>query len=235
MTEARRAHDLGGKSHFARVPRSDGDALFTSEWERKVFGMTFATLAQGIYNTDENRYARESMDPSEYSASSYWALWFAALETNLVDKGIVVFDEIDERARMIDEGRAPPRAHAPNPDLIRKVKAAIFGGASPARAASAPPRFAVGQRVRTKVIESRGHTRLPGYVQGRAGVVERVCGSYVYPDTNAHLRGENPQHVYTVRFPARELWGEAAEPNVTVTVDAWEPYLECASPAGERR
>ena len=45
--------------------------------------------------------------------------------------------------------------------------------------------------------------------------------------TPTHLaRGENPQWLYTVRFNARDLWGPDADPNLSVSVDAWEPYLE---------
>jgi nitrile hydratase len=57
-------------------------------------------------------------------------------------------------------------------------------------------------------------------------VVTRVCGPYVLPDTNAHLRGESPEHVYTVRFAGSDLWGDRAEANSVVYVDAWESYLE---------
>ncbi|MEQ9573131.1 MAG: nitrile hydratase subunit beta, partial [Nitratireductor sp.] len=42
---------------------------------------------------------------------------------------------------------------------------------------------------------------------------------------------EAPQHLYTVVFSARELWGEAADPTLSVSIDAWESYLE---PADER-
>jgi Nitrile hydratase beta subunit. len=53
-----------------------------------------------------------------------------------------------------------------------------------------------------------------------------VIGCHVFPDSNATGAGENPQWLYTVRFDGRELWGEGADPSVTVSVDAWEPYLE---------
>ena len=57
-----------------------------------------------------------------------------------------------------------------------------------------------------------GHTRLPRYARGRAGVVERVHGAHVLPDANAHGAGEQPQWLYTVRFAARELWGDDGRP-----------------------
>ena len=91
---------------------------------------------------------------------------------------------------------------------------------------NAPPRFAVGQAVRAKKINPTGHTRLPRYARGNVGVVDRIHGAHVLPDSNAHFRGESPQHLYSVRFSARELWGEAASARDAVYIDLWEDYLE---------
>lgn len=88
------------------------------------------------------------------------------------------------------------------------------------------PAFSVGDRVQTQRTPSRGHTRLPRYARGQIGTVVRVHPSFVFPDTNAHGRGEHPQHVYGVRFDAREIWGEAAEPGTAVHLDLFESYLK---------
>src|SRR3972149_4073939 len=56
-----------------------------------------------------------------------------------------------------------------------------------------------------------GHARVPRYVRGRQGVVDRDHGVFIFPDTHALDLGKKPQHVYSVRFAARELWGPAAE------------------------
>lgn len=88
--------------------------------------------------------------------------------------------------------------------------------------------FKPGARVRMKNIQPRTHTRLPGYVRGHVGTVERVIGCHVFPDSNAVGAGENPQWLYTVRFDGRELWGADGDPTVKISVDAWEPYLEPA-------
>jgi nitrile hydratase len=55
-----------------------------------------------------------------------------------------------------------------------------------------------------------------------------IHGTHVFPDSHAHGQGEDPRPLYGVRFTARELWGEAANPRDTVTLDLWEPYLERA-------
>jgi hypothetical protein len=82
--------------------------------------------------------------------------------------------------------------------------------------------------VRTRNIHPRGHTRLPRYARGKLGQIERCHGAHVFPDTNAHGLGEQPQPLYTVRFAARELWGDAAEGRQSVSLDLWESYLEPA-------
>ncbi len=228
---SRRAHDLGGDPAFGPVPRAGSDRVFSEAWQRRVFGLTFATLAQGVYNTDENRFARESMDAAGYRASSYWELWFAALETNLIDKQIVSFDDIDSRAATLVDEFSSDLSDVPRPELFDDTERAIRGGVSSARVVDDAPRYTPGDRVRARKQNPVGHTRLPAYALGREGSVTRVCGAYVYPDSNAHLQGERPHYVYTVRFDARELWGPRAEPNAVVHLDLWEPYLEPAAPA----
>ncbi len=89
-------------------------------------------------------------------------------------------------------------------------------------------RFKAGQRVHARNINPIGHTRLPRYARGKLGTVERDHGVFVFPDTNAHFLGEKPQHLYSVRFAARELWGGAAAPRDAVHVNLWDDHLEPA-------
>ncbi|MFN8555885.1 MAG: nitrile hydratase subunit beta [Dehalococcoidia bacterium] len=90
------------------------------------------------------------------------------------------------------------------------------------------PRFAAGDLIVTRTISPVGHTRLPRYARGKRGTIERVYGTFVFPDTNAHGKGEQPQPVYSVRFDGAELWGADAEPNQVVLLDLWESYLDPA-------
>jgi hypothetical protein len=89
-------------------------------------------------------------------------------------------------------------------------------------------RFRLGDRVQTRNLHPTGHIRLPRYARDKQGVIERVHGGFVFPNTNAHGAGENLQWLYTVRFDARELWGDSADLGLTVTIDAWEGYLDPA-------
>ncbi len=89
-------------------------------------------------------------------------------------------------------------------------------------------RFSPGSTVRTRRTDPPHHTRLPRYARAKRGVVEHLHGAHVFPDSSAHGQGEAPQWLYTVRFTGPELWGEEADPTLTVSIDAWESYLEPA-------
>ncbi len=108
------------------------------------------------------------------------------------------------------------------------VPGLVATGASCRRETDRPKSFEVGDRVRMKNIHPMGHTRLPRYVRGRVGVIDRYQGVFVFPDTEAHHKGENAQHVYSVRFTAKELWGEDAPENQALYIDIWDDYMDKA-------
>jgi nitrile hydratase subunit beta len=109
------------------------------------------------------------------------------------------------------------------------VRAGFRAGASARAEVRTPPRFGPGDRVRARNLNPAGHTRLPRYVRGRSGVIERHHGGFVFADTRAHGLGDEPQHLYSVRFEARALWGAAAPAGDALYLDLWESYLEPAS------
>jgi nitrile hydratase len=110
-------------------------------------------------------------------------------------------------------------------DLVPVV---VKMGASRRRLVEVAPRFTVGDRVVARTMNPIGHTRLPRYVRGKQGVIHEDYGVFGFPDTNAHGRGDNPQHVYNVRFSARELWGPTASEHDGLYIDLWEDYLDPA-------
>ncbi len=87
-------------------------------------------------------------------------------------------------------------------------------------------RFSVGDHIVVRNINPPGHTRLPRYVRGKRGVVDRDHGVFIYPDTSAHGQGEKPQHVYSVRFTPRELWGDTASDRDSLYIDLWDDYMD---------
>jgi nitrile hydratase len=218
------AQDLGGMMGFGPVVPEEDEPLFHAPWERRALGITIASAALGEWNIDLMRHARESIPPARYLAASYYEIWITALIDVLLAKGIVGSDELAAGHAL----RPAPATRRPR--LEASATPAMLARGGPCdRPLDRPAGFAVGDWVRTKNINPFGHTRLPRYVRGKAGVVERVAGGFVFPDSNAHLRGEDPQWVYTVRFEGRELWGEDSDPDVSVSTDCWEPYLEPAA------
>jgi nitrile hydratase beta subunit len=215
-------HDLGGQMGFGPVAPEQNEPLFHAVWEKRALGATIAAGAMGAWNIDESRHARESLHPADYYGSTYYEIWIKALEVLLRRHGFIT-------AKDLAEGRAVDPAANPKRVLkAQNVPALLTRGGPCDRAIDAKPRFQAGDRVRTKNINPVGHTRLPRYARGRVGVVEAARGGFVFPDSNAHGQGEAPQFVYTVIFAAGEIWGEGSDPTLTVSIDAWESYLEPA-------
>ena len=221
-------HDMGGMHGFGAVPVDD-DAQFHADWERVVFALMRAIRPQGIYNIDESRYAIERIEPAEYLGSTYFERWLASIERNLVETGYLTEDEIESAHRraldLEDPAELVPERR--DPELADQVRAAFEQPASFDRPDD-EPRFAEGDAVRVRNDHPEGHTRCPRYVRRTTGVVRDVHGNYVFPDANAHGE-ERDEPLYTVAFDADELWGADAEnPDDTISVDLWEPYLRPA-------
>lgn len=209
--------DLGGTETHGRVEPEPEDVRFHHDWERRVLGLNLAAGGLGTWNIDMSRRVRETLP--DYADMSYYEIWLASLERGLVERGLVSDDEL-AAGRSIDEPVGGLRVLAAD-----QVAGVLASGRSTEREPSAPAQFAVGDRVRTRAAHVDHHTRLPGFAAGHVGVVERVHGAHVFPDTNAHGLGEQPQWLYTVVFDATDLWPDAA-PGHRVSVDAWESYLE---------
>jgi nitrile hydratase len=216
------AQDLGGQHGFGPIRPESGDVMFHADWERRVLALTVAMGGTGAWNLDMSRHARERMAPADYLASTYYEIWYHGLTRLLVETGLATPDEI-----------AGGRSGAPGKDLPRKptaetMPAALATGSPVDREVEQPSRFAAGDRVRARVMNPKGHTRLPRYARGRTGTVARVHGAHVFPDAHAHGLGEDPQWLYSVSFASTELWGEDGKDGDEVRIDLWEPYLEPA-------
>jgi nitrile hydratase subunit beta len=215
-------HDMGGMDGFGPVEAEPNEPVFHEAWEGRVLAMNRAVSASGIWNIDQGRFGIEKLPPQTYLAATYYQKWFLRLERMLIERGLVDAGEI-AAARALRAGKALPRGPFTAAAVGRVLKRGAYG--RPAQAAAI---FKPGDLVRARNIHPKGHTRLPRYVRGHVGIVERLHGAHVFPDSVVAGQGEDPQWLYTVCFDGRELWGDDAEPDLTVSVEAFEPYLEPA-------
>jgi nitrile hydratase len=216
-------HDMGGMDGFGKVEAEPNEPMFHDRWESRVLAMTRALGTAGAFNLDMFRFAQESLPPQVYLESSYYQRWLRALERLLVVRGFVAPAEVIEG----HQGRQPAKQLKRGKFTVDDVEHVIVRGKF-GRNPPAPAKFKLGDRVRARNMHPLTHTRLPRYVRGRVGVIERNHGCHVFPDSSAIDDGEEPQWLYTVVFNGRELWGADSDPTVKVSIDAFEPYLEPA-------
>lgn len=213
--------DVGGRHGFGEVTPEDEAHRFHADWERRVLGVTLASAALGYWNIDALRHARESLPPAIYYGASYYGIWLRALENLLLETGEITPQEL-----------ADGHSHRPGLRSDRRMSHAavstILSRGTPYDRPGPAPAFAVHDRVRTRNHQPPGHTRLPAYARNQTGVVETIRGAHVFPDSNALREGEAPCPLYTIRFRAADLFGAGSDPTLTVSIDAWEPYLERA-------
>jgi nitrile hydratase len=213
---------------------ADGESLagevydpFHERWEGITYGLFVATLGNGIANIDEFRHSIERMDPKRYLAASYYDRWVIGLSRLLLETDTVDPEDFWVRTAAFEAGDAsvPERSESGLiGDLVAGVADAYGSEHEPQ-----DPRFEGGEEVRVRNHHPAGHTRCPRYARRARGVVESHRGTFTLPDANAH--GESTaEPLYEVAFDGRELWGEEADPNVTVTLDLWESYLSPAAP-----
>lgn len=216
-------HDMGGMQDMGPILPEKGEPVFHALWESRLFATFLAAGAWHKWNIDAFRHTREVLSPVDYLSLSYYEQWLSGLLHLLVQGGLVSASEIES-------GVPDPASAKATPPLAPEnvVPAALADRIRAQREVPVPPRFKVGQPVRARNINPVGHTRLPRYARGKSGTIHRNHGAFVFPDTNAHFLGENPQHVYSVSFAARELWGPQASERDSVYLDMWDNYLEPA-------
>lgn len=223
-------HDMGGTEGYGPVSYAPGEPGRVDErWEAIAGAAVFALFRSGHTNLDAHRHRIERIDPRRYLPVTYWGRWLAAVESAIVDQGVASSEGIRDAVRRAggDPDSSAPPALAP---------AVALEGTENHRTArreiDTPPRFAVGDAVRTAAhAPHAGHHRLPRYVRGRRGTIARVYPAFVLPDATAHGRGEQPCHVYAVAFDGPELWGPDSDPSVRCHLDVFEPYLSPALPS----
>lgn len=218
------AHDLGGGHGHGPIAPDPNEPLFHAEWERRCFAVTLAMGFTGEWNIDQARFARESMRPGHYLETSYYEHWLHGLEVLLADRGLA--SEAEMAAGAATAAAKPVKRILEAQNVAPTL--AKGGTARRSEDLATPARFKAGDVVRARMINPPGHTRIPRYVRGRRGTIEKVHGVFVFPDTNAAEADEAPGWLYAVRFDGQELWGPDAEPGTSTYVDLWDAYLDPA-------
>ncbi len=220
----RGSHDLGGLEGLGPIsPEAEScEPVFHADWEMRIFALTLAAGFLGQWNLDESRHARERQSPDDYLRHSYYENWWVGLKTLLLEKDLVSEEEFDSRE---------PRFQASSLELsalqAEDIAGIILKGSSVEMQAEKAPGFRAGDQVKVRQDITTGHTRIPTYVRGRVGIIERHHGAHVFADRNALGRRE-AEHLYSIRFLSREIWREEPEENANfaVRVDLWEQHLE---------
>ena len=215
---------MGGRFGDGAIqPASTKDKTFKETWHARALAVTLATGSLRQWNLDMSRHARECLPPKDYCEFSYYNKWISALANLLVARGVISSAEFSDPIQ---------KMHPLSSRKLLAVEVAkvLSKGAPTSRSVEDPPKFEVGQNVKTRRAQNKfvsgGHTRLPKYAERSKGKIEICHGAHVFPDAHAHDLGEQPEHLYTVSFLASELWESPENPNDTLCVDIWESYME---------
>jgi nitrile hydratase beta subunit len=213
-------HDMGGMQDMGPVRAEKNEPVFHAPWEGRMFALDLAV--DGDWPAGSGRYQRELIPPAEYLRISYYEKWYASLTELLVNYGFLTREELDSGK---SAGPAKKTGHVMTGAEVAGVVAAGWPSTVDVKV---DPRFHAGQRVRGRNINPPSHTRLPRYARGKIGTIAQDHGVFVFPDASAQGLGKKPQHVYSVRFGARELWGNQARARDCVYVAMWDDYLDPA-------
>jgi nitrile hydratase subunit beta len=213
-------HDMGGMHGMGPVVHERNEPVFHDVWEGRAWGLQRAMGRWGRGRWGNTRYELERIPAAEYLRMSYYERWFTVLVNRLLRSDLITREELEtgkpDRSRPAPTLPDPPPRPANAPGDAARLSIRINA------------RFKEGQAVRGRNIHPEGHTRMPRYTRGRRGTVIRDNGVFNLQDTDVDGQsiGPRPQHVYTVRFAARELWGDTASSRDSICVDMWEDYLE---------
>jgi len=211
-------HDMGGMDGFGKVQPQDSES-FHEDWEKQIY------VANRLVSTQSLNAGRSanSLNPVDYLGWGYFGRSLHSLEGRVLRSGLVTEEELKN-----PEGRL---ARVDDYQAVRaeEVEARFRTRRGSRIQVEVPPKFQVGDRVMVKNEHPRGRTRRPRYFRGRQGQVHRDRGVWPFPDTVALGLGDKPQHCYSVKFTAIELWGSRGDPRDVVYADLFEDYLEVVS------
>jgi len=211
-------HDLGGKQGYGPVAVDHSGHVQLDHWEARMWAIA-QTCKASDWTGDWWRHITERIDPAVYLNIPYFEKWMLTYSTGFITSDLCSTDEVIAGH---PKTLVPPPSAQSVADVLEAVRT---GGRAAGWTAPSGPIFDIGQNVHTKVDIDADHTRLPAYARGRTGQIIAHHGPVPLPDLNA--KGiTQPEHLYTVVFTARTLWGAAGSDIDTVRLDLWESYLD---------
>lgn len=102
----------------AAPPRKNGELVFEAPWESRAFGMAVALHGKGTYTWQEftsrlaMKIASSDGGQSDYAVlpvapgaeAVYYERWLEALESVLIEKGLMTGEELEARTREYANG-----------------------------------------------------------------------------------------------------------------------------------
>lgn len=200
--DAARPFDVGGASELMGAPLNLEEKRL-ARWEVETHALLASLLANSKMKVDELRSGIELLDPNRYDSWSYYDKWAASIATAALARGLATEDQLY--------------------------------GALGEHSLPQEPLFRQGDIVRVKPDNSKlcgwrkPHVRVPGYVFGAVGVVDKYRGSYPDPHFLAFRATATEQPLYTVTFSHAALgWGDD---DAFVTAEVYQGWLDEADPA----
>jgi nitrile hydratase len=230
-------HNLGGLE--ALGPLTIEKRVFVEPWEKRIFGIHVAMMAlsnhlpvaevpttfNSLWTWGHLRKGAEAMHPFEYFKFRYYEKWLGGISSFFVSEGYLSQDELD---RKMNDYLKAPEASLPQggePTIDDQVMHYLRVGDSPQCEVEVTPKYKAGERVVIKDFPPSDHTRLPGYLRNRVGVIDAVYeGTYRYFFPTTDGIGP-PMPIYLVKFEQADLWGELGEPRTILYADLFETYI----------
>ncbi|RLK31760.1 nitrile hydratase subunit beta [Cupriavidus plantarum] len=239
-------HHLGGLENLG--PVNVEPSVFVAPWEKRIFGIHTVMMAESDHLSDAApaypvkelpttfrntwtwaslRTGAEDMQPFAYFKYRYYEKWLMGISQFFIDQGYVTAKELADRTAWYAAQPDAPLPDHPNPAIRQQIESYLEQGDSPYQARPHAARFVPGQKVRVADPDAVDHTRLPGYLRNKQGVIDVVYpGAYGYFVSTGPDGIGAPMPVYRVAFPAETIWGAAkSEPNTVIYADLFDAYL----------
>ncbi|GAB4372867.1 MAG: nitrile hydratase subunit beta [Elainellaceae cyanobacterium] len=242
-------HYLGGLEGLDPVETVETQ-VFVEPWEKRIFGIHVAMMGlsqhlsealpqypidqvptqfKSTWTWADLRKGAEAMNPFDYFKYRYYEKWLGGISQFFIDQGYITAEELEARTQTYLEKTDAPLPSLPEPAIDAQVIEYLRIGDPAIREVEAQPQFMAGQSVKIKDVPTTDHTRLPGYLRNKTGVIDKVYdGAYAYLCSTGPDGLGDPMYVYSVRFDPKEIWGQLSEDKSWVYADLFEVYVEAA-------